>query len=694
MGYRTRILSRIAPPPLPDSAHEALAPTDKACNNKPALDWPCIAFGSQVVMSQWIKNLTIARKFVLVFVLSLGMVALPTMLALRGQYELLIAAQAEAAGTRPSGAVLRLVQLTQQHRGLSAMALAGNAEAGPKRLAKQSEVEAALTESVAAVQTLANDKLNTQIKAIADEWRSLSGSVAASSLKGPQSFARHTALISQQMQALEGIVDVSTLILDPEASTYYLITAAFNHAPNLTESLGQMRARGAAILTKGSATTEDLVRLATLADMSSMQASSVSTALQHAQNSDASLKAKLQQTAEKAQTAAAAVLKMAEQQIVKAEAMTMPPGEYFKQLTAAIDAQFEMIDISFKLLDQALAARVAAAQRAMVLVTASIIGFAALTLMVIVAVSRSIKTAIDRALQVAQTVASGDLGSVIVVDSRDETGLLLQALKTMNEGLVTMVGQVRISSDSIATASSQIASGNTDLATRTEQQASNLQQTASAMEELTATVQRNADTAREANALAGGAREAATKGGQVVHEVVDTMRAITDSSRRISDIIGVIDGIAFQTNILALNAAVEAARAGEQGRGFAVVASEVRTLAQRSAAAAREIKQLIGQSVDTVEAGSRLVGDAGASMNDIVQQVQRVAQLIEEISTSSSEQDSGIAATSRSVHELDRMTQANAALVEESAAAAESLNRQATSLSDLVRVFKLDHHSA
>ena len=304
-------------------------------------------------------------------------------------------------------------------------------------------------------------------------------------------------------------------------------------------------------------------------------------------------------------------------------------------------------------------------------------------------ITRSITQPIATAVRVAETVAAGDLTSEVRVYAADETAQLLVALKKMNDGLVGIVGQVRNSSDSIATGSAQIATGNADLSQRTEEQASNLQQTAASMEQLTATVQQNADTARQAKQLATSASAAARQGGEVVHRVVATMDVISQSSKKISEIIGVIDGIAFQTNILALNAAVEAARAGEQGRGFAVVAGEVRSLAQRSAQAAKEIKTLIGESVEKVEHGSQLVGEAGRSMDEIVVQVNRVSDLIAEISASSAEQSSGIGQIGDAVTQLDQVTQQNAALVEESAAAAESLRHQAASLAQVVLVFKL-----
>ncbi|SFX12196.1 methyl-accepting chemotaxis protein [Janthinobacterium lividum] len=305
-------------------------------------------------------------------------------------------------------------------------------------------------------------------------------------------------------------------------------------------------------------------------------------------------------------------------------------------------------------------------------------------------ITRSITRPITRAVEVAEAVSAGDLTSHIVVESRDETGQLMHALKNMNDKLVSIVGQVRAGTESISTASSEIAAGNLDLSSRTEEQASSLEETASSMEELTSTVKLNADNARSANQLAIDASQIASKGGVVVSEVVSTMGSINDSSRKIVDIISVIDAIAFQTNILALNAAVEAARAGEQGRGFAVVASEVRNLAQRSSAAAKEIKGLIDDSVQKVEAGSQLVDKAGRTMDEIVQSISHVTQIMNQITDASDEQRTGIEQVNQAIGQMDQVTQQNAALVEEAAAAAESMQEQAAKLADVVGLFKLD----
>ncbi|USX15639.1 methyl-accepting chemotaxis protein [Oxalobacteraceae bacterium OTU3CAMAD1] len=305
---------------------------------------------------------------------------------------------------------------------------------------------------------------------------------------------------------------------------------------------------------------------------------------------------------------------------------------------------------------------------------------------------KSITVPLYAAVGVAQTVAGGDLRSEVRVDSKDEIGELLGALKTMQTNLSGIVGKVRAGTETIHGATVEIAAGNLDLSGRTEQQASSLEETAAAMVELTTTVQQNNANANEASKLADVASRVAERGGDAVEQMVQTMGSINESSRKIVDIIGVIDGIAFQTNILALNAAVEAARAGEQGRGFAVVASEVRNLAHRSASAAKEIKELIGDSVSRVEAGSRLAGQAGETMGEVVSSVQRVTAIIGEISVASGEQRDGIEQISIAISHMDSVTQQNAALVEQAAAAADALTQQAASLSEAVSIFKLEEH--
>jgi methyl-accepting chemotaxis protein len=308
-------------------------------------------------------------------------------------------------------------------------------------------------------------------------------------------------------------------------------------------------------------------------------------------------------------------------------------------------------------------------------------------------ITRSITRPIQRAVDVASTVARGDLRSRIVVTQTDETGILLSALADMNTRLIETVGRVRESSRSIASASKEIAVGNIDLSQRTEEQAASLEETAASMEELTSTVKQNTENAQQASALASNASNVAQRGSQVVGQVVSTMHGISQSSAKIADITGMIEGIAFQTNILALNAAVEAARAGEQGRGFAVVASEVRSLAQRSSSAAKEIKELIANSVQQVESGSVLAGQAGETMAEVTQAVARVTDIMEEIAAASMEQSKGIEQVNQAITQMDEVTQQNAALVEEAAAASQSLEDQGRQLTQAVSYFQMEGHS-
>jgi methyl-accepting chemotaxis protein len=363
------------------------------------------------------------------------------------------------------------------------------------------------------------------------------------------------------------------------------------------------------------------------------------------------------------------------------------------QLRPAQQAHVQALDVVIEAIMASSHQRDEAATAAYKMSVALIVGLsvAALVVGALVAwrIQLSITQPLAEAVSVAQSIAEGDLSREIHTQSSDEVGRLMQALATVNTDLSRIMLNVRSASETMQTATLEIAGGNADLSQRTEQQAASLEETAASMEQLIATVHNTADTAKSAAELARDASTAADRGGQVVGRVVHTMDAISQSSRKITDIIGVIDGIAFQTNILALNAAVEAARAGEQGRGFAVVAGEVRNLAQRSAEAAREIKTLIGASMENVENGSTLVADAGTTMTDIVAQVQKVSRLIEEISQATVEQTSGIAQVNVAVTQLDEMTQQNAALVEESAAASASLSQQADRLVEAVGIFRL-----
>ncbi len=383
-------------------------------------------------------------------------------------------------------------------------------------------------------------------------------------------------------------------------------------------------------------------------------------------------------------------------ELIQADAKEDALTKYLFSIQASQKKYFlaldELVALQQKEMSEAGALSAALAARTRWLILALALVATAISIGVAVLATRSITLPLNRAVEVAQRVARGDLTSTIQTRSKDETGQLMQALAEMNTSLQGLVGQVREGTVNIESASAEIATGNLDLSQRTEEQAACLQQTAASMHALTGMVRDNADHAHRASGLAQTASSVAAEGGEVVSRVVSTMGDIGASSRKIVDIIGVIDGIAFQTNILALNAAVEAARAGEQGRGFAVVAGEVRTLAQRSASAAKEIKTLIGESVEKVAHGGQLVEEAGQTMHKVVASVQQVSDIISEITHASQAQREGIENVSDTIQQMDAVTQQNAALVEQAAAAAESMRNQAQALAQTVSVFKLELH--
>ena len=375
--------------------------------------------------------------------------------------------------------------------------------------------------------------------------------------------------------------------------------------------------------------------------------------------------------------------------MINATEFKLPAKDYFDHFTRTIEALYALNAQAAGNLTQALDNRVSNLQQSLLWVAVALVATLSLTTGVALVFVRSMTQPLAQAVQLSRAVAQGDLSGGPIAHGTNEVGQLLEALLQMRRQLTDVVRNVRGGSESVATASVQIAQGNIDLSARTESQASALEETAASMEQLNATVRQNADSAQQASQLAASASTVAVQGGEVVAQVVDTMHGINASSQKISDIIGVIDSIAFQTNILALNAAVEAARAGEQGRGFPVVATEVRSLAQRSSEAAKEIKALIGNSAEQVKAGTHLAHEAGTTMQAVVDSVLRVSTMIEEISQASREQTDGIEQINQAVSQMDQGTQQNAALVEQAAAAAASLQQQAQELTQVVATFQL-----
>ncbi|MBX3618770.1 MAG: HAMP domain-containing protein [Rhizobacter sp.] len=617
------------------------------------------------------------------------MLAVPGTLVVRDGLLSLQQARAEYSGIEPARHLLRLVRLTQQHRGQSAAFLGGSAGLAAERQARQGEVDAELARARDALTQLDRPALLSSLDGIGREWHRLSDQVARRSLDAPSSFAAHTALVASQLELLDDVAIATGIVQHRVPAGYFLQSGVLKHLPALTESLAQLRGRGALYLARGQMSPEEAAGLVATMAAARAELGAVKKAVALAEAADPALRSTLGTLAAAAATGADEGLALTDTRLVHAERLDTPAADYFAAATRAIDAQFALAETGFQAIDQALQAGMSGARRQLAAVLGTIVVLGALATWLMWLVTRNTTRSLGDALRLSEAVAAGDLTTRVQSASQDETGRLLRALGSMNDTLAHLVGAVRGNADHVATAGVQIAQGNLDLSGRTEQQAAALQQTAASMDQLGVTVKQNADNARQANALALGASQVAARGGEAVGQVVSTMKSIHEASQKIADIIGVIDGIAFQTNILALNAAVEAARAGEQGRGFAVVAGEVRSLAQRSAAAAREIKSLITASVERVAQGSAQVDAAGATMGDIVASTQRVAAIVAEISTASDEQSSGVAQIGQAVMQLDQATQQNAALVEESAAAAESLKQQSVALVRAVSVFRL-----
>jgi methyl-accepting chemotaxis protein len=644
-------------------------------------------------MTAWIAHLRFSQKFMLIGALAFALFVVPTAVLLTTDLGKLRIAQREQQGLEPSVELLRLLQQTQQHRGLSAALLSGSDTVAGTRLERQKEVDATLARVQRALAPLADRALPERIERIAGDWRALAASVAGKTLDGLQSNQRHAELIARELDLMDDVSNSSGLALDPDAATFYMQRAVLGDLPRLTESLGQMRARGAVALGRGEASPEDRARIDALADRARQYYRNARKSMELAAG-QGGLPAEVERARVAALAAAEDGFKLADEAIIHTDALSMPAPEWVARMTRVIDTQFGLVNASFDLLRSSLDAQIASLRNTLLWLGALLTALAAAALWVMVMVTRTTTRALDSAVRLSEAVAAGDLTVRVRPQGRDEVARLLTAMQGMTLQLSAVVGSVRQNSESVATASAQIAQGNADLSQRTEEQASALQQTAASMEQLGSTVQQNADGARQASELARDAASVATQGGVVVQQVVQTMQGIHTSSGRIADIIGVIDGIAFQTNILALNAAVEAARAGEQGRGFAVVASEVRSLAQRSADAAKEIKALITASVGQVGRGTQLADQAGSTMEEIVAAIRRVNDIVGRISAATTEQSTGIAQVGEAVTQMDTTTQQNAALVEESAAAANSLSGQAHQLVQAVAVFRLGRDGA
>ena len=640
-------------------------------------------------------RLSLIQKFMILGLLALIIAALPALLYFSNSFKQQEKATLEKRGSAPLIALNKVIQLSQIHRGMSAGMLNGNQALEARRPALKDKLVLALDAADAQFKTagVAAQRLS-EWQNLRQSWRTLEQAVATKQLKATESTKLHTQLIAGELLLSEELLTDFGLNLDADTGTAYLIRASLIDMPWLAENLGVMRAIGSGFLTQGALPPEGRATLLALQKRVLELQAQMFRNLKVSTDADAALQAALDSKAQTHRAAVDQALTLANQALMGATEINYPAPQYFDAFTTTIDGLFAFNADAMQMMDRVLQERADATQRAMLLVLLMLLlglgGGAALSVFFV----RSITGPVGDAVRVARAVADGNLAIEVPVLGSNELGQLMAALSDMREHLEQVVTAVMHGSESVATASAEIAQGNNDLSDRTEQQASALEQTAASMEQLGSTVNQNADSARQANQLAQSASTVAVRGGDVVGQVVNTMRDINNSSRKIADIISVIDGIAFLTNILALNAAVEAARAGEQGRGFAVVASEVRLLAGRSAEAAREIKALITASVERVEHGSTLVDHAGATMTEVVDAIKRVTDIMGEISSASSEQSLGVAEIGEAVGQMDQVTQQNAALVEQMAAAASSLKSQAQDLLATVAVFHLPGHGA
>ncbi|WP_322998361.1 methyl-accepting chemotaxis protein [Castellaniella sp.] len=642
----------------------------------------------------YLNRLHLWQKFAILAAIGVVLVALPSLLYLSESSRIIRASEWEAQGLTPLRQNLKALQLTQQHRGISALALNGDTTAKAKRQAKRDETDQALN---ALDQTLRQDGIqDSTLRASWQDtlaaWEQLKTQLDQDRLSAADSFVAHTRLNTQLLRLESLLLQHYGLRFDPDAQGYYLINAALDQAPMLTELFGQARAQGASLLTRRSASPEERIEIRVLLERAQDHHDSLTRALDNAARLDPHLQIALDAAGKTALDSAGKAIDLAQSQLIRAANLDYPASNYFATFTAAVDAQFHLNEIALSQLDLLLDARIQRLIQDRYLLGGGILLLCLVAAWINWRITRSLLRQLggepDYATSILQHIAAGNLAVPIRLHPRDRTSLLF-AMREMCDHLASIVGQVRSGANAIATASAQISAGNLDLSARTEQQASSLTETAATTEQITATVRQNADNAQQANQLAADVARTASDGGTVMTQLVDTMQDIKQRSAQVADIIGVIDSIAFQTNILALNAAVEAARAGEQGRGFAVVAAEVRALAQRSASAAKEIKHLIDTSVQATALGNEQAARAGATMQDMVDGIQRVTDIMGEISEASREQASGIEEINAAVTQMDDVTQQNASLVEESVAAATSLKDQADTLARTVAVFQL-----
>ncbi|WP_413194057.1 methyl-accepting chemotaxis protein [Pararobbsia alpina] len=620
--------------------------------------------------------------------MALVLVAIPSTFYFYGTNAQISLKEREISGIPTERAVLRALQLTQKHRADSAIWLSpdNTGDHSPQKTADDAET-AYKTVSAEVEQFDKSDPVIQQWARTVDAWHTLRQNVANKSINQRESFTAHASVIANLLKANALLLDHYGLSIDGDLDTSHLTTSSLSDLPALTEELGKARAKGANILSQGHATPADVVELTNLLDRGKERSGLFNSAMGKATSQNPELAKLLTRPIEDAEAAAAGVLDLADKRIVNATALDLAPVEYVKQYTHAIDLFFSAGTIAVDGLDVQLRQQRSHLRAMQLTVLATLLVVVLLSAAFAMAVIRSVVRPIDQAVEFARRVAKGDLTGHLAVTGNNESAQLLLALQDMNAQLLGLVGNVRHSCLAIAEAANEIARGNTDLSQRTEEQAASLEETASTMEQLTASAKQNAQNAGAAFDLAHAASETSRVGGSAVESVAVVMDRISGRATKISEIVGLIDGIAFQTNILALNAAVEAARAGDEGRGFAVVAGEVRALAQRSASAAKEIKSLIEESVSEIKEGADTTTTARDTVSRTVDAIRQVNAIMDEIATASQAQGNGIDHVSIAISQMDQVTQQNAALVEQASASSAAMAEQAEKLTRAVEVF-------
>ncbi|MDU5473169.1 methyl-accepting chemotaxis protein [Pantoea sp.] len=624
-------------------------------------------------MKNLLDKINLPAKFLILGLFGLILFVLPTTLFIQTGNQLIDARQRELSGVPVEKHMLKLLNLLQRHRAETAIAIALKKSDNPPRMALVAEInrlsdviQSELRQQDASAQPLQRlDKME-------QAWLQLQSDINGGALSFADSLTAHAQLIQLMLSANLDVLDYYGMSLDSDLNTYQLITSIFNRLPQLTETLGQIRAAGASLIASGAISESDYSRMSFQVDTGKTALDQFNGNLEKVYAIEPALAADFSAAA----------------RIFVSRSASVAPVEYVQTFTHAINQFSALGEQNSDRLTQMLQKQIDTRRHAQFMLLAGLLAVALVAIFMALMISRSVTRPLQDAVRLASQVAAGDLTSTLHIGGSNEMAELLHALMKMQQHLARLVSDIKSHAATIATSSEEIAQGNGDLSSRTEEQAASLAQTAASMEQLASIIQQNADNTRFASDKAVSATQAALMSGEAMDSVMESMRKIRGSSGQIEEITSVIDSIAFQTNILALNAAVEAARAGESGKGFAVVATEVRALAQRSASAAKEIKSLIEQSVGQAQEGMNMAQSAGEKVKQSLSAIEQTSQLIRDISSSSAEQSSGVSQVNIAVNQMDQVTQQNAVLVEQSAVSADDLAERAGQLRHMVAVFR------